>query len=81
VDTYSKGNNMTKCRIQRYDKRFKKPPFRFVDLGEFEYDSALFDGDQLYSVLQRKVMNRGYRFRFYTFSSKEGCLYDVVVEV
>ncbi len=70
---------MIKCRIKRYDKRFKNPPLRFVLLGEFECE----DRKDMYLVLINKVMNWSrdskYMFGFYSMSKDSRYKYDVVV--
>ena len=70
-----------KCVVSRYDETITKPPFKTLQIDEMEVYQPETDhlGEEFYDILSKECMERGYRFKFYTLSSKEGFKYNVVV--
>jgi hypothetical protein len=65
-----------KCKISKYDINITEPPYELVQVGEFEIDSSVDDGDgnggvNLYNALMDEVSKLGYNMHFYTTCPKD----------
>lgn len=68
--------------ISRYDETIKEPPFETIPISEMVVEVPYVDylGEKFYSNLVKGCKTQGYRIKFYTTSSEEGFIYNVVVK-
>lgn len=74
---------LKKCRIAKYDKSIKEPPFLTIPLDEVEVEEPDDNMDDLGSRFSRNLhvacAKKGYTMQFYTTSDEEGFDYKIVV--
>ena len=75
------SDKLKKCVITVYDQTITTPPFLTIPIDEVEVLQPEVDylGEELYERLRGACRAKGYIFKFYVNSSREGFDYEVVV--
>lgn len=74
-------SNLKKCIITRYDTTINEPPYLTIELDTVEVCEPIKDdlGESFADILRDTCRRKGYNFRFYSMSDKEGYDYELVV--
>lgn len=72
---------LIKCIITRYDKTITEPPYQTKQIDTIEFEKPIDDkyGIEFFTRLTNICKEKGYKIKFYRFSSKLGIDYEVVV--
>lgn len=72
---------MKQCEISIYDKSITEPPFLTIPIDKVEVEEPETDhlGEVFCERLRSACREKGYQFKFYTLSDKDGIDYEIVV--